>query len=694
MGSKDNEGDAVATPRDVGDVNVEASYASYGDHEEVPTPPGSTKAMFSVDTPPSSLHVALAHDHVQFAMLQGTPPKQAPGFFPVTSNGDISSPSSAPGGDGRPNKTSFFGDGRRQSEDHRYAASSPGGRLSRLSGLSKISLTFVSQKNIARDSAHELARQALSHRKISIGDVTFDNPRDSNLRQSVRRLHAYSRREAPLDYEMSASVRYKRRACQLSMDREALEWKKKRNKVVGHIDTDDIVAAHPLMTSKPKDGAPAVTLAFRVHYFVKGRGSHKKALYRKHKSVDFLCENAETVERWVHTIQELVRWQARTPPIAEKRRIKIVVNPHSGKRRAVRIWNEQVKQFFDWGNFDYVLEETSYSGHAIDMGRKFSADDGFEALVFIGGDGTLCEFMNGLLSRPEHEWREIVATTPISLISAGTQNAFGLGVGIPTVEAAVYCIMKRKMRPLDVVTAISEHEPTKVHFSYCGVGWGVAGDIAAESERYRWMGTLRYAFLKAKRTVLMPKRHTGKIKYVPMNPQPPLRKYFDIRDEGALDQFEMEDGNVYDAQLDRGSIGSNAGEMPRKSWGGVGGAMRSPASSKRYAEPLWVEESGRYLVAGVVNAAPDGVYAHPSDGNMDLIISRKGNFLEMLRFSILYLVGKELESPMLTYKKVKAVVIEQNEPENCMNNDGEVLPGPGPWRMEVVPSLFKALSEK
>ena len=38
-------------------------------------------------------------------------------------------------------------------------------------------------------------------------------------------------------------------------------------------------------------------------------------------------------------------------------------------------------------------------------------------------------------------------------------------------------------------------------YSLCGVGYGVAADIAVESERYRWMGPSRYAFLKVRRVL-------------------------------------------------------------------------------------------------------------------------------------------------------------------------------------------------
>ncbi|KAG3186789.1 hypothetical protein PC128_g12865 [Phytophthora cactorum] len=552
------------------------------------------------------------------------------------------------------------------------------GKASSLGMPPKRSQTYVQQ--LSRESARELAKTAFSMRSTSVGDFTFENPHEvvgSSLRESIRRVTAFSRREAPLDTVLNTVVRVDRhvRKCELRLDPETITWSRGK-KTLGVLSTDDVVGAE-IIARKKAD-------TFRVHYFKKGRGTGAKALRRTPKFVDFHCLETEVVDSWVGAIQELVRWQARAPPISEKRLLKVVVNPHSGKRQARRIWEAKVKPFLDLGNFDYVVEETTHSGHGAEMGKSYSAEDGFEALVFIGGDGTLCEFMNGLLTRPEHEWREIVASTPISLISAGTQNAFGTGAGIPTVNAALYCILKRKMRPLDVVTAVSAANPEVVHYSYCGLGWGVAGDIAAESERYRWMGTLRYAFLKVKRTVVLPKKHSGRVRYVLTEPQPPLLRYDDYPDAGALDQFEVEEGTVYD--MDHFS-------QQRKSWGGIAGSISSPASRKRYPDFLWKEDCSNYVVVGVVNITPDGAYSHPSDGNLDLILTRKGSLMATAKLFGLYVMGKELQSELISYLKIKAVEIEPDQPDDCMNIDGEVLEG-GPWRMEVVPSLFKVLSEK
>ncbi|KAL7679324.1 putative diacylglycerol kinase, catalytic domain, inorganic polyphosphate/ATP-NAD kinase [Plasmopara halstedii] len=553
------------------------------------------------------------------------------------------------------------------------------GKVSRVNNMPpKRSQTYVQQ--LSKESARELAKTALNIRSTIVGDFTFETPHDvvgSKLRESIRRVTAFSKREAPLDTELNTAVRvaHHLRKCELRLDPDTITWSR-GNKTLGMLVTDDVVGAE--IIAKKSAGS------FRVHYFQKGRGTGAKALLRTPRFIDFHCLETDVVESWVGAIQELVRWQARAPPISEQRLLKVVVNPHSGKRQARRIWEEKVKPFLDLGNFKYVVEETTHSGHGTEMGKSYSSDDGFEALVFIGGDGTLCEFMNGLLTRPEHEWREIVASTPISLISAGTQNAFGTGAGIPTVNAALYCILKRKMRPLDVVTAVSAANPDVVHYSYCGLGWGVAGDIAAESERYRWMGTFRYAFLKVKRTVILPKQHTGRVRYVLTEPQPPLIRYDDYPDAGAMDQFEVEEGTVY--EMDRLS-------QHRKSWGGIAGGISSPASHKRYPEFLWKEDSNSYVVVGVVNISPDGAFSHPSDGNLDLILTRKGGLLASAKLFGLYVMGKELKSPLISYLKIKAVEIVPDQPDDCMNIDGEVLKG-GPWRMEVVPSLFKVLSEK
>lgn len=536
-------------------------------------------------------------------------------------------------------------------------------------------MTPKSGNSSGKESLKEVASSAVSERRVDLGNNL--TPNRQSVRDSIRLMHAHSRRDLPEDCFLTAKTTMKGKEHVLTIDRDLIEWTR-HGKTKGFIDTDDLIGAETI-------GHFGV---LKIHVYQKGKGKGKKALMRKHVIHEFHFTSHNIAQAWVNAIKELVRWHARIPgdPLV-KRKIKVIVNPHSGKKEALNIWNKQVKPIFDLVDIEGVMEETTYSGHATDMGENYSPSCGFEALVFISGDGTINEYMYGLLARPEEEWRAVIQSTPLSLISAGTQNAFGQGLGLPTPTAALYSIIKRKMRPMDVITATAAGD-TSVHYSSCGLGWGTPGDISKDSEKYRWLGTKRYGFLKLKYG-LMPLKHTAKIKYIITDPQPELKVYDDIRNDGADDQHSTEQGSIYEV------IPTPQSARDRK-WDSVVQAVRDPAADIRYPDELWIKEEGPYIAVGVLNTVPDGIYTHPSDGNMDLILARKGNIFKMIKLGVLYLFGKENKSSLISYIKVKAAVIEQgtDEEENGMNIDGEVLPGPGPWKMEIIPSLFKVLSEK
>lgn len=521
------------------------------------------------------------------------------------------------------------------------------------------------------DSLIKAANEAIEKEELAFEPAGL--PDTPNLRDTLRLMHAHGKRDFPSQCALTTSGLFlksrkpPKKEIQLTMHRDALVWRRVKNpdREKGRLDTNDIVGA---ATLEPD--------AFRIHYFTR----HKRKI-RKHRTLDLFTSGPEVTSQWVDAIQELVRWQARVDASRRRRKIKVVVNPHSGKRKGPAIYRDDVRPFLELAGFDIDMEETQFSRHAMAMGKRFSTSLGYEALVFVSGDGTLCEYMNGLLARPEAEWQDVVSSTPISLISAGTQNAFGTGVGIPTTHAAVFAIIKRKFRPMDVITACAEHEPTQIHYSCCGLGWGVAADIAAESERYRNLGTFRYAFLKLKRGFLNPRGHSGKVSYVATNPPPELRRYRDVRNkpEDVVDQHDVE------------SPPPVANFRKSTTWKSV----RDPAGLSRYHDSeQWTTESGEFFGIGVLNTAPDAKYSHPSDGNIDLLIARKGNLFQQLQLLVYYLFDQNLKSPLMSYVKAKAVIIEQNETQYGLNIDGEVLPGPGPFRMEVVPSLFKVLTEK
>lgn len=529
-------------------------------------------------------------------------------------------------------------------------------------------------------------QRAAAVEAISNRDVRFRFSTAASARESVREMYSHRFREYPTecyrDAEVEIQVGPVWRKMRAEIHREGFScvrtsvFRKKSKEI--RVPNDDILGA------TLASGSQEMVL----HYMLPGKGRHEKKLKRQYKTVGVRFSDRKAAEQWTHAIQMLVKWLARVP-LECSRKIKVVVNPHSGKRRGRQIY-QKWKPLFELAGIQCDMEETKYSGHARDIGVSLDLREKYEALVFVGGDGTVNEFMNGIFSREESEWRNVVATTPVSLLSAGTDNAFGLGVGTPTHEASVYCIIKRKIRPLDVITCEGEREDGTTHREYacCGISYGIGGDIAMESEKMRWMGIYRYAFLKVKRGVFAPRRHEAKLKYVlaedvetdPTSGNQVLRTYYDIADRDARDQHHIELCSVYDDSTSE------------KRWNGDASSIFHPASEEKYAGK-WRSEEHSYGTVGASNVYFETEYAHPSDGNMDLVIVRKGPFLKIVDVAWRYVAGNYLDSSLVDYFKIKAMVIEQAVPDP-INVDGEVFPGPGPFRIEIVPQLLCVLSEK
>ncbi|RLN95754.1 hypothetical protein BBJ28_00025245 [Nothophytophthora sp. Chile5] len=547
------------------------------------------------------------------------------------------------------------------------------------------SLLLARSKSWSGCPRRDAALEAIEKRQVRFRFSTA-----ASAREIVREMYSHRFREFPEEYCVTASAEmqvgsvWRKMAVEIDRDGVTCQrvslFRKKAKEV--QISMDDILGAVVAADSES---------SVVVHYMTPGKGKQHRRLMRRYHTVTMRFGNASTAATFAEALQQLVKWYARVPE-EMTRRVKVVVNPHSGKRRGRKVW-EQWKPLLELAGIQCDVEETKYSGHARDIGASLDLSLKYEAIVFVGGDGTVNEFMNGVFSREEDVWRSLVATTPVSLLCAGTDNAFGKGVGTPTHEASVYCIIKRKIRPLDVMTcqASNDDGTTRLEFACTGVSYGIGSDIAVESEATRWLGVHRYLYLKVKRGIFAPHKHEAKISYVlsdttPTDPETGeqiLRTYYDIMDDTAEDQHHVELCSVYDRSSD----------PEAKKWLGDAYSIFHPASEEKYAGK-WQSFSSELTSAGGSNVYFETEFAHPSDGNLDLIYSRKGNLLQMAEVGVRYILKADfLKSALVGYHKVKAIVIEPIV-EDVLNVDGEVFPGPGPFRVEVVPQLLCVLSEK
>ena len=118
----------------------------------------------------------------------------------------------------------------------------------------------------------------------------------------------------------------------------------------------------------------------------------------------------------------------REPPALGPRRLLVIHNPVAGRRRRRRF--RAVLQRLEALGCGVALRETTGPGDATRLAREADPADG-DALVAAGGDGTINEIVNGLVSdgRP--------ARLPLGILPLGTSNVLAAEIGLSSDPAAV-----------------------------------------------------------------------------------------------------------------------------------------------------------------------------------------------------------------------------------------------------------------
>ncbi len=101
------------------------------------------------------------------------------------------------------------------------------------------------------------------------------------------------------------------------------------------------------------------------------------------------------------------------------KKIAFIFNPISGGSRLIHVV-PLIKRHINKAKYDYVFETTQYRGHAKELAQKY-AWLGYDAVLAIGGDGTVNEVASGLVS----------SRTALGIIPCGSGNGLARHIGIP-----------------------------------------------------------------------------------------------------------------------------------------------------------------------------------------------------------------------------------------------------------------------
>ena len=177
-----------------------------------------------------------------------------------------------------------------------------------------------------------------------------------------------------------------------------------------------------------------------------------------------------------------------------KKRVLILLNPVSGKRTGMKIFNLHIAPFLNDTDIEYELFVTQRANHANERLRKEDLDQ-WDALLFMSGDGLLNEGLNGLLSRED---AAVAIQKPYGIIPCGSGNAVVGGIlhyshenYTPLNAAFVFAkgLYGACLQPMDV--AVCTQGELSTYFCML-LNWGFTGDVDIESEVMRGIGELRF----------------------------------------------------------------------------------------------------------------------------------------------------------------------------------------------------------
>jgi diacylglycerol kinase (ATP) len=129
-----------------------------------------------------------------------------------------------------------------------------------------------------------------------------------------------------------------------------------------------------------------------------------------------------------------------------KRKICFIINPISGVGRQKTI-EKLIAEVLDTTSFDQVMLYTKAPKHATELAQK-AANDGFDIVVAVGGDGSMNEVAKGLIG----------SNTAMAILPAGSGNGLARHLRIPlNLKQAMLVLQQGISKKMDTIQFNDEH---------------------------------------------------------------------------------------------------------------------------------------------------------------------------------------------------------------------------------------------
>ncbi len=145
-------------------------------------------------------------------------------------------------------------------------------------------------------------------------------------------------------------------------------------------------------------------------------------------------------------------------------RIKLIINPNADMGNAWRQASDLRPVVDAFGGADWA--GTVYPTHAVELARQ-AAEEGYELVIAVGGDGTVHEVVNGLMQAPAGR-RPRLGVVPMG---SGNDFAHAVGVAGGDPAKALRQVLGGQPRRIDIGRVEDEHGRVEFFDNTLGIGF-------------------------------------------------------------------------------------------------------------------------------------------------------------------------------------------------------------------------------
>jgi len=164
---------------------------------------------------------------------------------------------------------------------------------------------------------------------------------------------------------------------------------------------------------------------------------------------------------------------------------KVIVNPAAGAGKTGRLW-PRIMGLFKGHGLRFEHDITEAPGHAIELARA-AANDGYDMVISVGGDGTINEIVNGLYASGN------IKHALLGIVSTGTGGDYVRTAGIPRkFEDACQRFIEPKKRTVDlgiVEYAKNGGREERLFVNFAGMGFD-AEIVRRTTQQFKALGAL------------------------------------------------------------------------------------------------------------------------------------------------------------------------------------------------------------